>query len=150
MSDAKEYLKEWFKRFIENRDIYFKKIKEIISEEEGLKVVRSDKTTVYAIVPFSTSFLKDLERVSEKNKGIIVYNTAENFKILIKEWPKLVKNESLMIYFVNPFSKLDKKWVINPRTHALISDDASLKEGLNALYISVDATTQKEVELILK
>ena len=46
-------------------------------------------------------------------------------------------------------SQLDKKWVLYPKTHAMISDEENLEEGLNSLYLTVEETTEAEVNKII-
>jgi hypothetical protein len=41
------------------------------------------------------------------------------------------------MYFVNPESATDKKWMIYPHTHHKISDPSSLKLGLESLFSTV-------------
>ena len=60
-----------------------------------------------------------------------------------------MKIKYLVVYFVNPFSKIEKKWIIYPSTHNRISDEASLKPGLRAMFDTVEAISKKEVEKIL-
>ena len=150
MQNPQDYLKEWFVRFLENKDIYFKQIQEISYNAGIVRVVTKGKEIYYQIVPFPKSIVEGVGKITGEHKGLVLYNTEENFKILIKEWGKLTKEKSLMIYFVNPFSKTDKKWVISPRTHQLISDEESLVDGLNSLFLMVDTITEKEIKNILQ
>jgi len=82
----------------------------------------------------------------KKHFGLIVFNTKENFDIIIENWDKLIKFNFLTIYFVNPFSSLDKKWIINPSVHHKICDESSLKLGLKSMFESVDVITEKEID----
>ena len=68
----------------------------------------------------------------------------------MKAWNKLILIRNLSLYFVNPFSKQEKRWVINPHLHHKISDAESLELGLNSLFIMVDPITEKEVEELTK
>ncbi len=148
---ATKYLADWFARYTKNRDLLFKKIVNIREEENKVIVENKDgKTTYYYVEPFPQDIVKLAEEIKEENKGIVLYNSKSNFDIMIKAWTKLVTIKNLSIYFVNPFSKQEKRWVINPHVHHKISDSESLELGLNSMFIMVDAITEKEVEELTK
>ncbi|MBI4150488.1 hypothetical protein HY488_03720 [Candidatus Woesearchaeota archaeon] len=147
------YLKEWIHRYLVNKDLIQRKIDTIddSGEDTLLTNLRDGKKHLYIIVPFledsdaALARLKDYELCS-----LIVYNTRQNLDIVIKNWDKLVKfKRHFSIYFVNPFSKLDKRWIIFPTTHQLVTDKTGLKPGLEALFITVDPITKEEVERII-
>ena len=122
------YLADWFVRYTKNRDLMFRKISEI--KEEGNKIVVEEKTgkkTVYYAEPFPEDFAKLTEGIKDEHKGLLVYNTQDNFESMIKDWKKLAAVQNLVIYFVNPFSKIEKKWIINPHIHSKISEAAALE-----------------------
>lgn len=145
-SDPTNYLAEWLDRYLRNRDLAFRKILNINTKDNLIIVEGKDKKTTYLILPFVEEFDSALEPIlTEQYKGVAVFNTVENLSALLKAWKKLSTIDHLMIYFVNPFSTQEKKWVINPKTHQLISDDASLKEGINSLFLTVDETSKEEV-----
>ena len=48
----------------------------------------------------------------------------------------------LSVMFVNPESKIDKKWIIYPATHNSICDASSLKTGLESMFAMVDEYTK--------
>jgi hypothetical protein len=144
------YLAEWFVRYTKNRDLLFKKISDI--KEEGNKIIITQKdgtVTHYYVEPFPEDMEK-LAAMPESQKGIVLYNSKDNFDRLIKSWKKLSETKGLTIYFVNPFSKLDKRWIINPYVHSQISDKQSLETGLSSMYILVDPITKQEVEQLTK
>ncbi|MBI4739310.1 hypothetical protein HY772_07230 [Candidatus Woesearchaeota archaeon] len=144
--DPAAYLAEWLERYLKNRDLAFRKINAIKMEGNFVKVESKDKNTTYIIVPFVEDFESALSPVlSEPHKGIAVFNTAKNLAALLRAWNKLSSIDNLIIYFVNPFSNQDKKWIINPKTHHLISDEENLKEGINAMFLTVDETSEEEV-----
>jgi hypothetical protein len=66
--------------------------------------------------------------------------------MLVDNWDKLIKFPSLTLYFVNPFSKLDKKWLINPYVHSKICDDKSLKTGLKSMFEMVTPLSDADME----
>ena len=82
---------------------------------------------------------------------MVTYNTKEAFDAVIKNWEKLAKfKRHFSIYFVNPFSRTEKRWTIYPMTHDMVTEKAGLKPGLASLFLTVDAITKEEVEKILK
>jgi hypothetical protein len=142
-----KYLADWFVRYTKNRDVIFKKISSV--REEGNKIVVEQKdgiTVHYHVEPFPEDFEKITKEMEGENKGLIVYNSDDNFDNMIKAWKTLVELKNLTIYFVNPFSKLEKRWILKPYIHNRISDASSLKEGLNSMYIMVTPISKQEVE----
>ena len=60
-------------------------------------------------------------------------------------WDEFSKFKGLVFYFINPFSNLDKKWVVQPYVHAQIADNASLKTGLKSMFETVDLLNEEEI-----
>jgi hypothetical protein len=150
LSKPTKYLVDWFVRYTKNRDLLFKKISEI--REEGNKVIikQKDGSVIhYYVEPFPEDF-DNLAAMPEEQKGLVVYNSKDNFDRMMKAWKKLSETKGLTIYFVNPFSKLDKRWIINPHVHNKISDKASLEMGMNSMFILVDPISRQEVEQLTK
>jgi len=52
----------------------------------------------------------------------------------------------LSFYFINPFSKLDEKWIIFPHTHHRICDPDSLQTGLRTMSEMVDEITEDQLK----
>lgn len=142
-----KYLAEWFVRYTKNRDLTFRKISSIKEEGNSVFVEQKDGKRIHNIVePFPEDFGKLADSIKEENKGIVVYNTLDNFENMVKAWKKLAEMSGLTIYFVNPFSKLEKKWILRPHIHARISDAESLEQGLNSMYIMVEPISREEAE----
>ncbi|MBT5023403.1 hypothetical protein HOK51_10945 [Candidatus Woesearchaeota archaeon] len=149
--DARKYLVQWLIRYLQNRDLMLKRIKKIEEQGEQVIVEQTDKTTCYYIEPFSSEFIESIQKLESdefSNKALVVYNTKENFKELLKHWDRLIEIKNLIIFFANPFSRLDKKWMVFPKTHHMISG-GEIKEGLNSLFLTVEETTIKEIEKIV-
>ena len=72
-------------------------------------------------------------------------NSKENLDFLMNKWNKLIKFDKLTIFFVNPFSELEKKWFISPYVHNKICDKDSLKLGLKTMFETVESITEKEI-----
>lgn len=145
-----QYLSDWFVRFLKNRDLYFKKIKNIEQREDLVIVEEKTKTVEYKLVPF-TEDLKKLvgELNSDEHNGIVMYNNEGNFKAFMATWPQLVKVKNLIVYFINPFSKTEKKWMVYPMTHHRISEKESLKTGLRTMFETVETVSEEEVKKII-
>ena len=145
------YLAEWFARYTKNRDLILRKLSELRQEENKVILTQKDGLTVhYYAEPFPEDLVRFAQGINEEHKGVLMYNTPNNFKQLVSGWKKLASIPNLIIYFVNPFSKQDKKWIIRPYVHDKISDPQSLETGLNSMYLMVDSTTQKEIEQLTK
>jgi len=151
ITPAVKYLADWFSRYTKNRDLLFRKISNITEEDNKVIVEQKDgKKTYYYIEPFPEDLAGLASSIKEEHKGIVLYNSKDNFDSLLKSWNKLITVKNLSIYFVNPFSKQEKRWVISPAVHHMISDAESLELGLNSMYILVDPITKKEVEELTK
>ncbi|MFH1668904.1 MAG: hypothetical protein ABIA62_03175 [Candidatus Woesearchaeota archaeon] len=147
MTSPAKYLTEWFVRYTKNRDLMFRKISEVKEDGDMISVVQKDgKIFNYCSAPFPEDMVKVAECIDGETKGILVYNTQSNFDLMMKSWKALSNIKGLTIYFINPFSKLDKRWAINPYTHSRISDAESLDQGLNSMYMMVEPTTRSQVE----
>ncbi|MFC1753849.1 hypothetical protein ACFL96_10740 [Thermoproteota archaeon] len=145
------YLAEWFIRFLKNRDIYFKKIKNIEQKEDLLIVEEKNRTVTYFLVAF-TDDLKKLtkEMKPDQNYGLLLYNDDDNLDALLAAWSDLIKIRNLIVYFINPFSKLEKKWVVYPCTHDWISEKEALKTGLRAMFETVEPISKRSLMKIIK
>jgi hypothetical protein len=131
------HLVNWFEIYLKNRDIILRKIVSIEKNDNIFKVVFKDKIQIFYI--FLNHMDINLELIKkEKNPSIVLINSPGNFSYLIGSWSKLIIIPSLSIYFVNPFSETDKKWIIFPYTHHQITENESLVNGLRSLYESVE------------
>jgi len=145
-----KFLKDWAVRYIKNKDIITKKITSLKENESDFTVVKETEHK-YFIIPF----LKDIKEVTEfkkyeHGKTLICFHTNDNFNFLIENWNDFVGlGRHFVIYFVNPFSKLDRVLNICPYTHQLISDEESLKLGLKTMSETVEFTTEEEIKKIV-
>jgi len=133
-----ENLKQWTLEFIKHKDLIQKSITSI-KENDVIHVKSKDKEQVYVVQPEIDGFQEAID-YSEKDIWVVMvcYNTKQNFYKLIKNWENLVKYRKLSVMFVNPESKIDKKWIIYPATHNSICDASSLKTGLESMFAMVD------------
>lgn len=143
---------DWFSRYLKNRDLVFRKIAKLTEEDDRVITEMKDgKKTVYLVDPFPEDIVKSADFNPGEGaamKGLVIYHTKENFDNIVKSWDTLAGITGLTIFSLNPYSTLDKKWIINPRTHALVSDADSLKEGLKAMFETVEPITREKIEKI--
>ncbi len=139
------YLQDWFKLFLENRDLMLRKIVKITEHKGKLDFEFKDKRQIFMIFPnLEECNVADLEDI--ENIGIVTFNTEENLKWLIKRWDGLARITTLVVYFVNPFSQLDKRWIVHPHTHNKICESDSLAQGLRSMFEMVEPITLSAVE----
>lgn len=131
-------LKDWLVMFVRHRDLFKKSILNI--KEEGRFVILETKNGVqyYAVLPKIEDIGWLLSDYQSKTISLVVYNTMDNLNAVLKYWDELARLPMLAIYFVNPNSSTDKKWIIYPFTHSKISEEASLKQGLLTLFEGVE------------
>src|SRR3989338_5289238 len=110
------YLLDWAINLVKNRDILARQINEIEKTKGNFdfSVKYKDGKEVFFIIK---ALIDDINKILEKmDKNshfcIITLNNKANFGVVINNWKKLVEYTFLSIYFINPFSQLDKKWVI--------------------------------------
>jgi len=133
-------LKEWAVDYIKNKDILARTIEAIEENKEGWDIIVKTKTgeRYYLIRPRMEDFKEILHLLDEKAVTIVVLNMKNNLEALIKNWGKLVDYPRLCIIFVNPYSELEKKWLVYPTTHQFVTEKASLERGLNAMFQTVE------------
>ena len=153
MAGPKEFLVEWTERLIRHNDMLLKKIKSIDKGIDGFDIIaRQEPKDKYIIVE---PFLENVEAVRSLLKEdvkamLVVYNTKENLDVLFREWKQLNNFPEFCIMFVNPFSELDLKWIVCPYTHDKVTEKDSFVTGLKALFESVTAATESQIESNIK
>jgi len=146
---AHSYLVDWIINFLKNKDLYLRKIELVEKNKEGFDVYVKfkDKEQYFIVEPL----IEDVNEVlgkfdSERHFGLVVFNTTGNFDVLVRNWSKFVEFKRLCVYFVNPFSQLDKKWIIYPYTHNHICEKNSLEKGLKAMFEMVEPLTDSVIK----
>lgn len=138
MPDAKQALGEWFVQFARNRDLIHRKI-ERIEEKDGIVIFYKDREQKVLVEPFLGDVRKLFEPLDkDRHYALVVFNTKENFKKVVENWKIMSEFKFLTIYFANPLSQLDKKWIVMPYTHSRISEESSLKKGLLSMFETVE------------
>jgi hypothetical protein len=135
---ARKFMLEWAEQYYRSRDAFSKKILSIDNLDGKLVVnFKENKETILSV--------PDLEQTKEvafeQNTSIVTLNNRKNIYCLHSNWQKLSQNNSLKIYFINPFSTTDKKWIINPFVHSRICDESTLRTGLIAMFETVEPLT---------
>ena len=141
--NSHDFLADWTINFVKNKDLISKKIEKIEAGKNGIDfyVKFKDKEQYFIISPNIYEIDSIIGKINSKNYfSVVTLNSKENFDALLKNWKKLVDFKFLSIMFVNPYSSLDKKWIIFPHTHNKICDESSLKLGLKSMFDMVDAT----------
>jgi len=139
--ESKPYLVDWTMNYVKNKDLVLKKLEKIEKEKDGFDLYAKykDKENYFVVMPILNDMNSLLQRLNgTAHYTIVALNSGENFKTLIENWSKLVHFKFLNMIFVNPFSNLDKRWVIFPHTHDKICDAASLKTGLKSMFEMVE------------
>lgn len=142
------FLVDWTINFVKNKDIIAKKIEKIENGKNGfdLYVKYKDREQYFIIAANILGIDSIIKRINNNYYfSIVTLNSRENFDIILKNWDKLINFKFLNIIFVNPFSDLDKKWIVFPHTHHKISDESSLKNGLKAMFETVEPIEEEQL-----
>lgn len=151
MSDkAKQALVDWIKNHLKNRDIMTKGIEDIKDKEQGFDVYVKfkDKEQFIIAVPIIEDLAGILSRLKDKEAyyTIITFNNRNNFKEIVSNWDKLAEFKFLNMFFINPFSNMDTRWIIYPYTHNKICDKDSLEKGLKSMFDMVEPISEEAIK----
>ena len=142
------FLADWTANFIRNRDVIAKKIESIENGRNGFNfhVKYRDREQYFIIAPNISDIDSMLQKIDNSaHYTIVTLNSKQNFDAMLKNWRKLVSFKFLSIIFANPFSELDKKWIIFPHTHHKICDESSLENGLKAMFGMVEPIEEEQL-----
>lgn len=145
---AHSFLVNWTVNFIKNKDVISKKIEKIENGKDGfdLYVKYKDREQYFIIAANIADIDSIIQRINNNDYfSIVTINSKGNFYAVIKSWNKLVNFRFLNIIFVNPFSELDKKWIIFPHTHHKICDESSLENGLKSMFGMVEPIEEQQL-----
>lgn len=146
---AHSYLVDWIIDYLRNKDILLKKIELIEKNKDGFDVYAKfkDKEQFFIVRPVIEEINDVLSKFDEERYfGLVLFNTPGNFDLLVKNWDRFAKFKNLCVYFVNPFSQLDKRWIIYPYTHNNICEKNALEKGLKAMFDMVEPLTDGMVK----
>lgn len=142
------FLTDWTINFIKNKDIISKKIEKIENGRDGfdLYVKYKDREQYFIITPSIIDIDSITQRINNNSYfSIVTLNSRENFEAILKNWNRLISFKFLNIIFVNPFSEMDKKWIIFPHVHHKICDESSLENGLKAMFDMVEPIEEEQL-----
>src|SRR3989339_507155 len=130
-------LLDWAEVYFKSRDAMARKIQELVRRENDILIKYKDnrEEVIYAFPDLSGATPK-------KNSSIITLNNPHNMDVICNQWDQYAAVKELRIYFINPFSTLEKKWVLAPSIHAKICDPSSLRTGLKALSENIEPVTE--------
>lgn len=134
MGDAKVVLREWALAFVKSRDAFFRKVARF--EDVGSDFVahyKDGKQQLHVIMPSLADLSQFIAKCPpEQHVVLITLNNKENKKAVVEHWKQLAGMKFLTLYFANPVSEGEKKWVIMPHVHDKICD-GNLMAGFNSL-----------------
>src|SRR3989338_8795172 len=135
MGDAKSLLRQLALDFIRSRDAFFRKIAKIDDSSNNFIVSYKDgRQQPHLILPNLADASQVLSSLAQdQHVAIVSLNNKANREKLAESWKTLAQYKLLTIYFANPFSQGEKKWVLMPHVHDKICDAASLTTGFNSL-----------------
>jgi len=134
----RKFVLTWAKHYFASKDAFEKKIKTISVCDDKLIIEYKDKTEIILAYPQ----LNHLNKAEMKlHTTIITLNNRNNVDALYAKWHELKHCVEVKIYFINPFSTTDKRWIIHPNVHSKICEEADVKTGLMALFGSVEPLT---------
>jgi hypothetical protein len=140
--EIEKYLIEWGEHYFRSRDSFHKNIVSMSHKKGILEIEFKDRKEKVMVAP-------DLGRLTEQlgeGISIITLNNRKNVECLYTGWSRFSKVKGLKIYFINPLSTTEKKWIVNPSVHSKICDEASLKTGLMAMFETVEPITVEILE----
>lgn len=134
------FLMDWTMNYAKNKDAISRKIESIERGKDGFDMLirYKDKVQYFIIMPAI-----DINSILQKLKNdayvsVVILNSRENFDAVLKNWSRLANFKFLNIIFANPFSELDKRWIVFPHTHNKICDEDSLETGLKSMFEMVE------------
>jgi hypothetical protein len=141
--DVLGVLREWTLHYLQNKDLITRSIVSIEKNEDGWDLIVNTKTEprFVIVLPDFAALGPALDRVKDKNVLVVTLNKRQNVDALVSLWPQIVAHPKLTLVFVNPYSALEKKWIIVPYVHERIIERKALKLGLDSLFMTVEEYT---------
>jgi len=138
--DVLAVLREWVLHYLQNKDLLTRSIVDIAKNQDGWDFVITTKTEprYVLVLPDLAGLQPALEKAGDRNALIVTLNRRQNVDALVAGWPALIDHHKLTLIFVNPYSTLEKKWIIMPAVHERIIERKALKLGLDSLFQTVE------------
>ncbi len=138
-------LLEWVTTFVKQKDIIKQQFLSIEQKGDIVHAVGKDGQVYDYFVLEHLEHLSSLSDAAQKSDAdqkyficVICYNTKKNLQQLLHHWQQLMTHQRLTLFFVNPNSQTETKWIIKPWLHHKISEPSSLKTGLKSLFETVE------------
>jgi hypothetical protein len=142
-----DFLAAWTVEFIKHMDSFTRSILDIRREGDVILVKHKAKEQAYFIKPeLDSNFSGVLQSSKDRHVAIMTLNTKSNLDKLLKNWSTVSQTPYLKVFFINPLSENERKWVICPYTHNKVSDDDALRLGLESLFLTVDPVTDEHLK----
>jgi len=139
MENPESFLQEWCVRYLENKDAVKREIASI-DRKTAMNITVNYKQGKREFFVMADLDEEDMPSVNESTGiGIFTLNNRSNVSMLAKRWKEFAQHRQFVLYFINPFSKTDKAWIIFPYVHDKICDAASLSRGLTAMAEMVES-----------
>jgi hypothetical protein len=136
---SKEVLTSWIVEYVKSKDLLTKHITAIKTDSTDADVViEGALKNQFVIIQPVLGDLSRLSQLKDKHIVLVTANTRANLEFLVTHWAEFVAHTHLSVYFVNPNSALDKRWVIFPATHDSITERKALRKGLESLFLTVE------------
>lgn len=136
---------EWTMTFVKQKDIVKQQFQVIEQKGNTVHAVGKDGSIHdYFVLEHleKISSLSDAAKKSDADQKyfvhVVSYNTKKNLQQLLQHWQQLIIHQHLTMYFVNPTSQTETKWIVKPWLHHKISDPSSLETGLKSLFETVE------------
>lgn len=130
-----EFILDWAEQYVKHRDMIFRNIKDVDRQQDCF-IVRYKDDSFEKFLPKPDLNMLDLKDAAPSTT-IITLNTKNNFKILLDKWRSFAEVKELKLIFFNPDSELEQRWIIKPYIHNRICDEKTLKQGLKAMFHTV-------------
>ncbi len=144
-ADPIKYLAEWAETYARYKATFAGKIQDVKRSKNEVRVVVKDEVEKYVLMPFEL----DASAVEAACEGadrvfLVSFNIKEILEQLIREWEHFIPHRNLRIVMVNPFSRKDLRWVVNPSIHHKWTEPSALEKGLKSLFKTVDPLTKEK------
>ena len=129
-------MKEWIVAYLKHKDVIRKSITSIEEKDDHVLVTYKDGKELALVVSHlddAPAVLKRLGKHTERAVLLVTLNTKKNLSALIAHWKQFAALKTLKVFFINPDTQGEQKWIIAPYVHNSIADSASLRSGLASL-----------------
>ena len=130
-------LSEWLKNYLKSRDVFKNEILGFEKGEWSDIIVKKISQDLFVLISEDLNeALKN--KIKDENLIVACLNTKKNVDFLINNWNFFAKFKRLSMFFVNPNSKTETKWILYPYTHNFIADEKTLSTGLKSMAEGVE------------